>query len=104
MEKRAEEPHNWCQENQVVVSEHNSNSAVQVCESESSWGPDFVSIAEGVYCDMCRCQYYPLWDGKKMCTTCFDLGKGQLSGPARWWRRDDRVGPVKRYDNVRYWN
>jgi hypothetical protein len=101
--KRAEEPHNWCQESQLVISEHDSHSAIQVCESQSSWGPDFISIVEGVYCDMCKRQYYPLCGGGKESTTCFDLENRQLSLPARWWRRDDRVVPVNRYDNVRHW-
>lgn len=79
IEKRDEEPHNWCQENQLVVSEHASHSAVQVCESDSSWGPDFVSISEGVFCDMCKRQYYPLCDGKKISTKLYVLTWGKDS-------------------------
>jgi hypothetical protein len=43
VEKRNEEPHRWCQENQLVISEFSGHSATEVCESESSWGPDFVA-------------------------------------------------------------
>jgi hypothetical protein len=66
-EKRSEEPHQWCAENQLVISEYAGHSAVEVCESLSSWGPDFVSVAEGVFCDMCLRQTYPLCgdDGNK---------------------------------------
>lgn len=60
VEKRHKEAHRWCQEHHLVVSEHTAHSAVEVCESASSWGPDFVALAEGVFCDMCTRQLYPL--------------------------------------------
>ncbi|KAK7996044.1 hypothetical protein PG991_015511 [Apiospora marii] len=68
VEKRHEEAHRWCQEHHLVVSEHTAHSAVEVCESASSWGPDFVAVAEGVFCDMCNRQLYPL------------CGNGSVSG------------------------
>lgn len=104
--KRDEEPHNWCKENQLVVSEHTAHSAREVCGSSSSWGPDFVSVAEGVYCDMCKREIYPLCSGENVGESgvCFDLGKRQLAGAKkRWWKRDTTVGPVKRWDSVRVW-
>lgn len=60
VEKRHEEAHRWCQEHHLVVSEHAAHSAVEVCESASSWGPDFAAVAEGVFCDMCSRRLYPL--------------------------------------------
>jgi hypothetical protein len=62
IERRAEEPHHWCKENHLVISEFAEHSAIEVCESESSWGPDFVSITEGIFCDMCERESYPLCD------------------------------------------
>jgi hypothetical protein len=62
IESRAEEPHHWCKENHLVISEFAEHSAIEVCESESSWGPDFVSITEGIFCDMCERQSYLLCD------------------------------------------
>lgn len=53
VERREQEPHAWCEEGQLVISEQAGHSAVQVCESSSSWGPDFISLAEGICCDMC---------------------------------------------------
>lgn len=105
LEKRAEEPHNWCKENQLVVSEHSAHSAREVCESSSSWGPDFVSVVEGVYCDMCKREVYPLCGGDNVGENrvCFDLGKRQLAGVKRWWKRDATIGPVKKWDSVRVW-
>ncbi|KAI9652386.1 MAG: hypothetical protein M1829_001661 [Trizodia sp. TS-e1964] len=36
----------------LIISNFDSHSAQDLCESESSIGPDFVSMAEGIYCDM----------------------------------------------------
>lgn len=48
-----------------MISEHSAHSAREVCGS-SSWGPDFVSVAEGVYCDMCKrfipCVVETIWE------------------------------------------
>ncbi|PVH75622.1 hypothetical protein DL98DRAFT_536434 [Cadophora sp. DSE1049] len=102
IEKRAERPHEWCEENQLVISEDTGHSAVEVCESLSSWGPDFVSVQEGIFCDMCLRKTYPLCGGGGGATrTCFDLEKKQLIALARV-RRSEGV-PVKRYVSVRHW-
>jgi hypothetical protein len=129
VEKRAEQPHAWCQENQLIISSYTGHSAVEVCESETSWGPDFVSLAEGIFCDMCQRQAYPLCSGTgggysttttassdqasvtgtpsknspllNTLGTCFDLDKKQLRAPARVCR--DRSIPVKSYNSIRHW-
>lgn len=36
----------------VIVSPHDYNSAKRLCESETSWGHSFVSLSEGLFCDM----------------------------------------------------
>jgi len=131
VEKREEQPHLWCEENRLVVSSYTGHSAVQVCESESSWGPDFASLAEGIFCDMCLRQAYPLCSGPSSedsvtatgtasldqatttgsspkgsplldsTETCFDLDEKQLRAPARL-RRDKSI-PIKRYDSIKHW-
>ncbi|KAF4629234.1 hypothetical protein G7Y89_g8907 [Cudoniella acicularis] len=35
VEKRAEQLHQWCEENKLVISEFSAHSALEVCESES---------------------------------------------------------------------
>ncbi|KUJ23952.1 uncharacterized protein LY89DRAFT_744511 [Mollisia scopiformis] len=60
VEKRSEQPHQWCEENKLVVSDFASHSAIEVCVSETSWGPDFVSTVEAIFCDMCQRRTYPL--------------------------------------------
>ncbi len=43
----------WTKNHHVVVRDLDAHSALELCESHSSVGPDFVSAKEGVYCDMC---------------------------------------------------
>ncbi|KAI0164596.1 hypothetical protein GGR57DRAFT_514602 [Xylariaceae sp. FL1272] len=38
--------------NNLIVSHHSGQNATELCESENSLGPDFVSMEEGVYCNM----------------------------------------------------
>ncbi|KAH6678616.1 hypothetical protein B0J14DRAFT_688722 [Halenospora varia] len=80
IEKRIEEPHKWYEENQLVISEDTEHSAVDLCLSESSWGPDFVSVHEGVFCDMCERKTYPLCGGEGVNGSCFDLEGRVLVG------------------------
>jgi hypothetical protein len=108
VEKRTEQPHKWCQEGQLVVSEHPGHSAAEVCESETSWGPDFISIVEGIYCDMCERRSYPLCNSKAVRArggsasgTCFDMKSKQLRAPLS--RRRDQSVPMKKYNKVRHW-
>lgn len=46
--------------NHLVSSTHNSHSAVELCESEFSHGPDFFSASEGILCDMHTKTHWPL--------------------------------------------
>ncbi|RDL30377.1 Uncharacterized protein BP5553_10255 [Venustampulla echinocandica] len=108
VEKRAEQPHRWCQEGQLVISEHSGHSAAEVCESKTSWGPDFISVVEGIYCDMCERRSYPLCNNKVVRAgggsangTCFHMESKQLRATSG--RHSERSVPVKRYHNVRYW-
>ena len=127
VEQRKEQPSAWCDENQLVISPHTTHSAIEVCESDSSWGPDFVSLAEGIFCDMCERKVYPLCSGGGNLTTatvsssqaavtamsfnasqafkgvgaCFDLETTQLRTPAG--RRRDNSIPLKTYLGVKHW-
>src|ERR1700738_3356157 len=46
----------------LITSTHPSHSAIGLCDSDTSRGPDFVSHHEGMYCDMETKQAYPLCD------------------------------------------
>lgn len=53
------------------------HSAKELCEHHASLGPDFVSIKEGVYCDMETAKWWPLCQ-KPDDKGCFDLDKQVL--------------------------
>lgn len=60
----------------LVVSSYEGQSAQELCDSEKSRGPDFVSIAEEKYCDMSKKKMY------RLCSTryyqdCFSLDEGK---------------------------
>ena len=119
-EHRAANPHQWCEEGKLVISQHLEHSAVEVCQSETSWGPDFVSIQEGIYCDMCERKVWLLCDDKDagmdtrdgtstdtspMAETCFDLEKQLLRMPVRVRRdgKSPRFMYGKRFEHVSEW-
>lgn len=59
----------------LVISHLKDHSAREVCEMEASWGPDFVSTVEGLYCNMCTRELLELCstDLKDGDRDCFDL-------------------------------
>ena len=56
----------------VVISSDPSHTASSLCNSSNAAGPDFVSIAESLYCDMCTGQLWPLCS-LTVTTACFDV-------------------------------
>ncbi|KAJ2987614.1 hypothetical protein NUW58_g4406 [Xylaria curta] len=59
-------------DDRLVVSHIPSHSAIEVCESETSWGPDFVSMAEGLYCNMETHEVLPLCSNS-LTKGCFEV-------------------------------
>ena len=55
----------------LVASPHESHSAQQLCESETSHGPDFVSHKEGVFCDMETRALWPLCNSNGVDDACY---------------------------------
>lgn len=47
-------------ENRLVVSNSETFSAKDLCKDEHSWGPDFVSLSDGFFCDMATKTVKPL--------------------------------------------
>ncbi|KAH6461593.1 hypothetical protein HBI57_075700 [Parastagonospora nodorum] len=80
----------------LTISHHAEHSAREVCEMKNSWGPDFVSVVEGLYCDMCERELYPLCAHEHQ-TDCFDVDDKVLRGKESLWQR------VKRYVTVDVW-
>lgn len=57
----------------LVTSSIPSHSAVELCESPNSSGPDFVSLKEGLYCDMTTRQVRPVCSLDNLSQDCFNL-------------------------------
>ncbi|MCJ1367919.1 hypothetical protein MMC16_007055 [Acarospora aff. strigata] len=90
----------------LVLSNIEGHSAKELCESETSLGADFVSTAEGVYCDMTAKQQWPLCSDS-ITTSCFDLNRKTMRGGNRVLQTRDkatgRIVPDKSYKTVDHW-
>ncbi|KAI9712975.1 MAG: hypothetical protein M1812_006722 [Candelaria pacifica] len=50
----------------LIASRSTQHSARDLCESETSRGPDFISHHEGLHCDMTNRELKPLCDGSNV--------------------------------------
>lgn len=99
-------------ESNVVISDHVAHSAREVCDSETSMGPDFVSTKEGPYCDMCTHTLYDVCSGNAT-SGYFHMNSQTLRSGINLHSRgvDGRlIGqcitsyvPGKSYDRVMHW-
>jgi len=97
---------NACMDHHVVITDIDSHSAKEVCESHTSVGPDFVSTKEGLYCDMCT---HELWHvcSATIVKGCFDLTTKNMRPGGGLQGRDEasgRVVPDKSYEKTTHWN
>lgn len=83
--------------NTLVVSNHGHHSAQELCESDTAFGPDFVSTSECVYCDMVTGEKWALCEGD-IKEDCFDLERKEFKGG-----RKRAAVPEKRYQKVEEW-
>jgi hypothetical protein len=89
----------------LIKSQHKHHSAKQLCESNTSWGPDFISLAEGLYCDMDQKKTWPTCNDMKQ-RACFDVTVDRMRLGTANNRRDlttGRIIPRKVYSNVENW-
>ena len=89
----------------LVKSTMDGQSAKELCKSESSMGPDFVSIKEKRFCDMTRKKSWPLCDDETT-HSCFDTKVNAMVGGKLNRRRDDATSERiirKRYATVHEW-
>ncbi|RTE83301.1 hypothetical protein BHE90_002158 [Fusarium euwallaceae] len=56
----------------VVVTKEAGYNTTDLCTSETSWGPDFVSLDEGLYCDMDSRELLSVCQEDKDVVPCFD--------------------------------
>lgn len=57
----------------LVTSPRESQTATELCEAPNSSGPDFVSLMEGLYCDMTTRELLPICSLTGLSENCFDL-------------------------------
>lgn len=98
-------------EGQLVVSSQRSHNATELCDSETSFGPDFVSTEEGVFCSMSQKKTFPICghdrDSSEDIRICFDLEANALVMPesedtAHTKRIRDEL-PTTNYSLIRRW-
>ena len=65
-------PRNQRSAERLIVSSRPSQSARFLCDSPTSRGSDFVSVAEGLFCDMETKTLYPVCSPSSV-SACFDL-------------------------------
>lgn len=89
---------------QLIKSGSQYHSASELCGSATSYGPDFVSIHEGIFCDMDQKKAWPLCKTAKD-TACFDDKTNKMRLGAANSRRDGKgtVLPRKVYKNIEQW-
>ncbi|EEU42807.1 uncharacterized protein NECHADRAFT_84041 [Fusarium vanettenii 77-13-4] len=56
----------------VILTKEAGYNTTELCTSETSWGPDFVSLDEGLYCDMDSRELLPVCHQDKDIVPCFD--------------------------------
>lgn len=82
----------------IVVTSDPSHNATTLCESKTSRGPDLVSLAEKVYCNMETRETLPLCAQDGSSADCFDVESKQER------RQSVRVMSSKDYTDVIVWD
>ncbi|KAK7977803.1 hypothetical protein PG988_005293 [Apiospora saccharicola] len=88
----------------LVTSPKTAHSARELCESNNSLGPDFVSFHENLFCDMSEKELWPLCSAT-VASGCFDTKTNTMLAK-HVSRRDEVTGrdiPVKEYHDVAAW-
>ena len=76
-QRRAIRKRSLWMEAQLIVSKDSAHSATQLCQSETSHSSDFVSLNEGLFCDMSTKIVWPLCSESTL-DDCFDQGDKAL--------------------------
>lgn len=88
----------------LITSPSLAHSAKELCESDKSLGPDFVSFHEGLFCDMSEKELWPLCETEDH-TGCFDASAHtmRISSLSRRDQASGRVIPEKEYIEIQSW-
>lgn len=93
----------WMQTH-LIVSQDSQHTATVLCESATSSGPDFVSLSEGLFCDMDEKELWPLCSSANATTSCFDMASNTLLLPTASSENKRRAaGWNKVYERVTQW-
>ncbi|MCJ1441929.1 MAG: hypothetical protein MMC23_002421 [Stictis urceolatum] len=92
----------------LVSSDHERHSAKHLCQSEDSWGPDFISTREEMFCDISTKQLWPLCKGSyKLTEACFDYETKTMVPPSGGFKKRDvksgRFVPEKKFISEDVW-
>ncbi|KAL6889965.1 hypothetical protein GGI43DRAFT_430671 [Trichoderma evansii] len=83
-------------DSRLVISSAASHNATELCLSKTSRGPDLVSVAEGVFCDMATRELMPLCSQSTK-DGCFHVD-------TRTKLRRDETSHTKSYTEILQWN
>ncbi len=89
----------------LIIDQSKGHSAKALCESKTSRGPDFVSVKEGLFCDMDAKKIWPVCNEKKT-SGCFDVKAGTMRPGKGLQGRDVETGaivPKKTYKKKKTW-
>ena len=89
----------------VIISGSAQHSAKELCDSETSWGHDFVSLKEKMFCDMESKILWHICDGETT-NGCFDVEERVMKASRGIRRRGTKTGtvpPVKSYMKTMRW-
>lgn len=87
----------------LIVTSLPHQDVILLCNDKFSAGPDFVSLVDGIFCDMDNKRDYPLCTGSDK-DACFDLESKTLRpAPVSHRYRRDQVSSDKTYSNVVNW-
>jgi hypothetical protein len=76
--RRRRQTTDFTSQDQVIISSDPQHSAAELCQSPMSAGPDFVSLSEGLFCDMDEKQLWPLCSSSNATSSCFDTTSNAL--------------------------
>ena len=89
---------------QIVKSKLDTHTATSLCESDTSRGPDFVSLAEGKFCDMETKTLWSICKGQKD-EDCFDNDTHLMRGVKKLGKMAGRAATwAKNYTKVTIWD
>ena len=86
----------------IIISHHEGQSALDLCSSQKSRGPDFVSVKEQVYCDMTHKTVHPLCSNTVR-RNCFSIDHDAIQVKKRRHTQDRAETVHRQYHKVETW-